>query len=76
VAHLEERFHLTRAEGRVVRRLVAGRSLHDIAKELGVGTETVRTHTKRAMAKTDTHRQAELVALVLRLGGARLVGGD
>jgi DNA-binding CsgD family transcriptional regulator len=76
VAHLEERFHLTRAEGRVVRRLVAGRSLQDIAKELGVGTETVRTHTKRAMAKTETHRQAELVALVLRLGGARLISPE
>jgi DNA-binding CsgD family transcriptional regulator len=76
VAHLEERFRLTRAEGRVVRRLVAGRSLQDIAKELGVGAETVRTHTKRAMAKTDTHRQAELVALVLRLGGARLISPE
>jgi DNA-binding CsgD family transcriptional regulator len=76
VAHLEERFRLTRAEGRVVRRLVSGRSLHEIAKELGVGAETVRTHTKRAMAKTETHRQAELVALVLRLGGARAAGAD
>jgi DNA-binding CsgD family transcriptional regulator len=76
VPNLEERFRLTRAEGRVVRRLVAGRSLQEIARELGVGAETVRTHAKRAMAKTETHRQAELVALVLRLGGARLAGGD
>jgi DNA-binding CsgD family transcriptional regulator len=68
LAHLEKHFGLTRAEGRVVRRLVAGRSLNDIAKELGVGAETVRTHAKRSMQKTDTHRQAELVALVLRLG--------
>jgi DNA-binding CsgD family transcriptional regulator len=76
VAHLDERYHLTRAESRVVRRLAAGRSLQEIARELGVGTETVRTHTKRAMAKTDTHRQAELVSLVLRLGGARNVTSD
>lgn len=68
--HLERRFGLTRAEGRVVRRLVAGRSLNEIAKELSVGAETVRTHAKRSMQKTDTHRQAELVALVLRLGGS------
>lgn len=68
LAHLEQRFGLTRAEGRVVRRLVAGRSLNEIARELSVGAETVRTHAKRSMQKTDTHRQAELVALVLRLG--------
>jgi DNA-binding CsgD family transcriptional regulator len=68
VAQLEARFGLTRAEGRVVRRLVAGRSLTQIAVELEVGVETVRTHAKRAMQKTDTHRQAELVALVLRMG--------
>jgi DNA-binding CsgD family transcriptional regulator len=67
VAVLEERFGLTRAEGRVVRRLVSGRSLNEIARELKVGDETVRTHAKRAMQKTDTHRQAELVALVLRV---------
>jgi hypothetical protein len=28
------------------------------------------------MAKIDTHRQAELVSLVLRLGGARNVTSD
>jgi DNA-binding CsgD family transcriptional regulator len=68
VAQLEARFGLTRAESRVVRRLVAGRSLAEIAVEFEVGVETVRTHAKRAMQKTDTHRQAELVALVLRVG--------
>ena len=72
VATLEARYGLTRAEGRVVRRLGAGSSITEIARELGVGTETVRTHTKRAMHKTDTHRQAELVSLVLRASsGAR-----
>jgi DNA-binding CsgD family transcriptional regulator len=66
MAMLEHRYALTRAESRIVRRLAAGRSLGEIARELGVGTETVRTHTKRAMQKTNTHRQAELVALLLR----------
>lgn len=70
IAQLEQRFGMTRAEGRVVRRLTAGRSLGDIARELNIGAETVRTHAKRAMQKTDTHRQAELVALVLRMSGA------
>jgi DNA-binding CsgD family transcriptional regulator len=67
---LEQRYGLTRAESRIVRRLAAGRSLTEIAEELGVGTETVRTHTKRAMQKTNTHRQAEMVALMLRPGAA------
>ncbi len=67
---LEQRYGLTRAESRIVRRLAAGRSLAEIAGELGVGTETVRTHTKRAMQKTGTHRQAEMVALMLRPGAA------
>lgn len=62
---LQTRFGLTRAEARVVRRLAEGRSIRRIAEELKVSVETARTHAKRAMQKTDTHRQAELVSLVL-----------
>ncbi|MEW5742712.1 MAG: helix-turn-helix transcriptional regulator [Myxococcota bacterium] len=67
VAVLEERFALTRAEARVARRLAMGRSLKHIAKELDISPETARTHAKRAMQKTQTHRQAELVSVVLGL---------
>jgi DNA-binding CsgD family transcriptional regulator len=63
---LQERFGLTRAEARVVRRLAEGRSIKRIAEALRVSPETARTHAKRAMQKTDTHRQAELVSLVLQ----------
>ena len=63
---LQSRFGLTRAEARVVRRLAEGRSIRLIAEELDVSFETARTHAKRAMQKTDTHRQAELVSLVLQ----------
>jgi DNA-binding CsgD family transcriptional regulator len=62
---LQDRFGLTRAEARVVRRLAEGHSIKGIAEELKVSPETARTHAKRAMQKTDTHRQAELVSLVL-----------
>jgi DNA-binding CsgD family transcriptional regulator len=65
VATLEARFTLTRAEARVTRRLAMGRSLKHIAKELDISPETARTHAKRAMQKTNTHRQAELVTVVL-----------
>lgn len=63
---LQSRFGLTRAEARVVRRLAEGSSIKTIAEELRVSPETARTHAKRAMQKTDTHRQAELVSLVLQ----------
>jgi DNA-binding CsgD family transcriptional regulator len=63
---IEQRFGLTRGEARVVRRLAEGRSIKRIAEELHVSPETARTHAKRAMQKTDTHRQAELVSLVLQ----------
>ena len=63
---LQTRFGLTRAEARVVKLLTEGRSMKALAEELGVSLETARTHAKRAMQKTDTHRQAELVSLVLQ----------
>jgi DNA-binding CsgD family transcriptional regulator len=66
VQALQTRFGLTRAEARVVQGLAEGRSVKRIAEELEVSFETARTHAKRAMQKTDTHRQAELVSLVLQ----------
>lgn len=65
---LQSRFGLTLAEAGVVRRLAEGESMKDIAQALEVSLETARTHAKRAMHKTDTHRQAELVSLVLHGG--------
>jgi DNA-binding CsgD family transcriptional regulator len=65
---LQSRFGLTRAEAGVVRRLADGESIKHIAQVLEVSLETARTHAKRAMQKTDTHRQAELVSLVLQGG--------
>lgn len=62
---LQTRFGFTRAEARVVCKLAEGLSIKGIAEALDVSFETARTHAKRAMQKTDTHRQAELVSLVL-----------
>jgi DNA-binding CsgD family transcriptional regulator len=44
-----------------------GAHLRDIADELSVSYQTVRTHLQHIFDKTDTHRQAELVRLLLRL---------
>jgi DNA-binding CsgD family transcriptional regulator len=62
---LTRTFGLTGAEFRVAEFLVRGQSPHDIAKELGVSHNTVRTHVARLLSKTSTTRQPELVAQLL-----------
>ncbi len=57
-------FDLTPAEARVLQLLGAGRANAEIAATLGIAVSTVRTHVLRLYEKTDTHRQAELVALL------------
>lgn len=64
---LLQRLHgLTPAEARLAARLAMGEALADAADALGVARETARNQLKQVFAKTDTHRQAELVALLLR----------
>ena len=63
---LQTRFDLTEAEARLVVHLSKGISLKSAAKALGVGYETVRRHVKSAFLKTGTHRQAELLLVVIR----------
>lgn len=64
---LRELFGLTRTEAAVAAGLGDGKSLENIAADLGTGIGTVRTHLKRVLAKTGTHRQAQLVALLVRV---------
>ncbi len=64
VDFLQDRFHLTRSEARVVVHLFQGTSLKSAAEALGVKYETVRSYLKSAFLKTGTHRQAELVLTV------------
>ena len=45
---LQHQHGLTRAEARVAARLAEGLSVPDIARDLRVSVETVRTHLKRA----------------------------
>lgn len=63
---LRELFGLTRTEAMVASALADGRSLETIAIELRIGIGTARSHLKKIMAKTETNRQAELVALLSR----------
>jgi DNA-binding CsgD family transcriptional regulator/PAS domain-containing protein len=57
--------HLTSAEARLVQCLVAGHSVEAAAERLDIGLETARKRLKMIFQKTDTHRQADLVRLVL-----------
>jgi PAS domain-containing protein len=65
---LRRLYGLTTAEARLAQALVAGRSLHEYADEARVTCETARWRLKQVLAKTDTHRQAELVRLLLASG--------
>jgi DNA-binding CsgD family transcriptional regulator len=60
-------FALTAAEAELCSHLAAGNSLAQAATALHVSINTVRTHLRRALTKTHTKRQAQLVALSIRL---------
>ncbi|MGD9510866.1 MAG: helix-turn-helix transcriptional regulator [Geminicoccaceae bacterium] len=64
-AALRATYGLTAAEARVAAALLKHERLADVAASLGVSVHTVRTLLQRAFDKTDTHRQAELVRLML-----------
>jgi len=61
-------FGLTGAEATLAVHLSKGGSLSTAATEMGVSLNTIRTHLKRIFSKTDTNRQAELVALLNTVG--------
>ncbi len=58
-------FDLTPAEARVASALMTGADLASIAAQHGVSLGTVRAQLRAIYAKTGTHRQAQLVALLL-----------
>jgi DNA-binding CsgD family transcriptional regulator/PAS domain-containing protein len=57
---------LSRAECRIAAQLLAGHDPRRAAHNLGLSYNTVRAHLARIMGKTGTHRQAELVGLLMR----------
>jgi len=65
---LRKLFGLTIAEADVARLVADGHGLTPIADKLALSMATVKTHLQRVFAKTDTHRQAELVRLLGALG--------
>ncbi len=56
---------LTERESEVVTLIAMGLDTGDIAAELHISPETVRTHVRNAMGKLGVHTRAQLVATVL-----------
>ncbi len=59
-------FGLTPAEARLAARLGTGETLEEVAEALQVSLGTARNQLKAIFAKTETNRQAELIALLWR----------
>ncbi|KAB2680903.1 response regulator [Brucella pseudintermedia] len=59
-------FGCTSAEARLAAALVAGKRLEDIGEEFGVKQTTLTFHLQNLFQKTHTHRQADLIALLIR----------
>ena len=66
-AILAKTFHLTPSEAKLACVIARGAPLQIAARELEIPWETARTQLKSVFAKTYTHRQSELVALLLQV---------
>jgi DNA-binding CsgD family transcriptional regulator len=66
IAWLQQRFGLTAAEAAFAGEIVAGAGIQAAADRLHISRSTGRTHLARIFEKTGTHRQAELVRLMLQ----------
>ena len=59
---------LTARQREILQMLADGMQTDAVAKQLGLSTETVRTHTKRILAKLDADTRTQAVAIGIRTG--------
>jgi len=59
---------LTPRQREILQMLADGMQTDKVAKQLGLSTETVRTHTKRILAKLDASTRTAAVAIGIRSG--------
>jgi DNA-binding CsgD family transcriptional regulator len=64
---LAKTFRLTPSEAKLACIIARGAAPDIAARELKISRETARNQLKSVFAKTDTHRQSELVALLLQV---------
>ena len=60
---------VTPAEIRLAKAIAGGRKLAEVARLLGVSTETARAHLKSVFAKSGAHSQSKLSVLLDRMAG-------
>ena len=65
--YLCDLFGLTQAEARLAALLQQGQSLIQAARALGISRHTARVHLNALFGKTCTHRQSELMRLMMGL---------
>jgi DNA-binding CsgD family transcriptional regulator len=77
---LHQLFRFTPQETRLANLLIAGKTIPEACEELGIHVSTGCTHLRKIFKKTGTHRQSELISLLLRTislvgkSGTRWVG--
>ena len=64
---LKKIYGITGAECRVAQQVLHGRTVQEMAQQLHLGENTVKTHLKRLFEKTHTKRQAELIHCLITL---------
>jgi len=64
-AVVAELFNFTPAEARIALALAEGKRTDDIATDMSISATTVAFHLRNLFQKTDTNRQADLIALIL-----------
>ncbi len=65
---------LTPRETEILRALEAGGSTTGIARALGIGAATVRSHVKSILSKLDVHSRVEAIAVAARSLGVPRTG--
>lgn len=64
-------FHLTKAEVTLAQELISGDPLAQIASRLSISENTVKTQLTSIFDKTQTHRQTQLVKLLMGLASTK-----
>ena len=63
---IRHRYNLTVSETKVTIMLVQGYTGKEIADAMKISRETLKSHLKHIFKKTNTHRQSELISVVMR----------
>jgi DNA-binding CsgD family transcriptional regulator len=72
---MADAFGLTEAEARVAEAVSGGAAISEVARQLSLSRNTIKTHLRRIYEKTGTRRQAELARVMAMIGFAGASNG-